>query len=123
MVSIRLMPAFSCLGVGVRRRCVARKPASARAETTRSLGDCREDRVSTNASGQPLWLPWAATRPAPTIAHIYEGRPQGAPYDEERRSGLGDQARYCWMRVVRRPARPCRSIEYCQERNSSTVSV
>ena len=31
--------------------------------------------------------------------------------------------RYCWMRVVRRPARPCWSIEYCQERNSSTVSV
>ena len=33
------------------------------------------------------------------------------------------QERYCWMRVVRRPARPCWSIEYCQERNSSTVSV
>ena len=31
--------------------------------------------------------------------------------------------RYCWMRVVRSPARPWRSIEYCQERNSSTVSV
>src|SRR4029078_11058064 len=27
------------------------------------------------------------------------------------------------MRVVRSPARPCWSIEYCQERNSSTVSV
>src|SRR5262245_52913033 len=27
------------------------------------------------------------------------------------------------MRVVRRPARPCWSMEYCQERNSSTVSV
>src|SRR5436305_14828217 len=27
------------------------------------------------------------------------------------------------MRVVRRPARPWRSIEYCQARNSSTVSV
>src|SRR4249920_2718226 len=27
------------------------------------------------------------------------------------------------MRVVRRPARPCWSIEACQERNSSTVSV
>jgi len=31
--------------------------------------------------------------------------------------------RYCWIRVVRSPARPCRSIEYCQARNSSTVSV
>jgi hypothetical protein len=31
--------------------------------------------------------------------------------------------RYCWIRVVRRPARPWRSIEYCQARNSSTVSV
>ena len=31
--------------------------------------------------------------------------------------------RYCWIRVVRRPARPCRSIEYCQARNSSTVRV
>ena len=31
--------------------------------------------------------------------------------------------RYCWMRVVRRPASPWRSIEYCQARNSSTVSV
>src|SRR5271163_3927298 len=31
--------------------------------------------------------------------------------------------RYCWMRVVRSPARPCWSIEYCQARNSSTVSV
>src|SRR5579871_167368 len=27
------------------------------------------------------------------------------------------------MRVVRRPARPCWSIENCQERNSSTVRV
>src|SRR6187399_1311219 len=27
------------------------------------------------------------------------------------------------MRVVRKPARPCWSIEYCQDRNSSTVSV
>ena len=35
----------------------------------------------------------------------------------------GAYCRYCWMRVVRRPARPCWSIEYCQERNSSTVSV
>src|SRR5215467_11405001 len=31
--------------------------------------------------------------------------------------------RYCWMRVVRKPARPWRSIEYCQARNSSTVRV
>jgi hypothetical protein len=31
--------------------------------------------------------------------------------------------RYCWVRVERRPARPCSSIECCQERNSSTVSV
>ena len=31
--------------------------------------------------------------------------------------------RYCWIRVVRRPARPWRSIEYCHARNSSTVSV
>ena len=31
--------------------------------------------------------------------------------------------RYCWMRVVRRPARPCWSMEYCQDRNSSTVRV
>src|SRR5688572_5817703 len=31
--------------------------------------------------------------------------------------------RYCWMRVVRSPARPCCSIEYCHDRNSSTVSV
>src|ERR1700730_12058755 len=31
--------------------------------------------------------------------------------------------RYCWMRVVRRPASPCWSIEYCHDRNSSTVSV
>jgi len=31
--------------------------------------------------------------------------------------------RYCWMRVVRRPARPCFSIERCQPRYSSTVSV
>src|ERR1700746_1450703 len=34
-----------------------------------------------------------------------------------------DYCRYCWMRVVRRPARPCWSMEYCQERNSSTVNV
>jgi len=34
-----------------------------------------------------------------------------------------DQARYCWMRVVRKPASPWRSMEYCQDRNSSTVSV
>src|SRR5207237_6295321 len=26
--------------------------------------------------------------------------------------------RYCWIRVVRRPARPCSSIDCCQERNS-----
>ena len=31
--------------------------------------------------------------------------------------------RYFWVRVERRPARPCWSIECCQERNSSTVSV
>jgi hypothetical protein len=31
--------------------------------------------------------------------------------------------RYCWMRVVRSPASPWRSIEYCQAKNSSTVSV
>src|SRR5215471_8424480 len=31
--------------------------------------------------------------------------------------------RYCWMRVVRNPARPCWSMEYCQDRNSSTVRV
>ena len=31
--------------------------------------------------------------------------------------------RYCWVQVERRPARPCWSIECCQERNSSTVSV
>ena len=31
--------------------------------------------------------------------------------------------RYCWMRVVRSPAKLWRSIEYCQERNSSTVSM
>ena len=36
---------------------------------------------------------------------------------------LIDQWRYCWMRVVRRPARPCWSIETCQDRNSSTVRV
>jgi hypothetical protein len=36
----------------------------------------------------------------------------GAPY-----------CRYCWIRVVRKPARPWRSMEYCQARNSSTVSV
>jgi hypothetical protein len=30
--------------------------------------------------------------------------------------------RYCWMRVVRKPAKPWRSIEYCQARNSSTES-
>ena len=35
----------------------------------------------------------------------------------------GTTGRYCWMRVVRSPARPWRSIEYCQARNSSTVSV
>ena len=32
-------------------------------------------------------------------------------------------SRYCWMRVVRSPASPCWSMEYCQDRNSSTVSV
>src|SRR4029078_9314697 len=32
-------------------------------------------------------------------------------------------ARYCWMRVVRRPARPCWSIEYCHDRNSWTVRL
>src|SRR5262245_13028857 len=37
--------------------------------------------------------------------------------------GRKDYWRYCWMRVVRNPARPCWSIEACQERNSSTVSV
>ena len=42
---------------------------------------------------------------------------------DERWTVAGDYCRYCWMRVVRRPARPCWSIEYCQERNSSTVSV
>ena len=31
--------------------------------------------------------------------------------------------RYCWMRVVRRPGRPNWSIDTCQLRNSSTVSV
>ena len=31
--------------------------------------------------------------------------------------------RYFWVHVERRPARPCCSIEYCQERNSSTESV
>ena len=31
--------------------------------------------------------------------------------------------RYCWMRVVRSPARPNWSMETCQLRNSSTVSV
>ena len=29
---------------------------------------------------------------------------------------VGGYCRYCWMRVVRRPARPCWSMEYCQER-------
>ena len=36
---------------------------------------------------------------------------------------LKTYCRYCWMRVVRRPARPCWSMEYCQDRNSSTVRV
>jgi hypothetical protein len=31
--------------------------------------------------------------------------------------------RYCWMRVVRRPAKPCWSMDSCQLRNSSVVSV
>jgi hypothetical protein len=31
--------------------------------------------------------------------------------------------RYFWTCVVRSPARPCWSIECCQERNSSTVSM
>jgi paraquat-inducible protein A len=35
----------------------------------------------------------------------------------------GPQWRYCWMRVVRRPARPYSSIDACQERNSSVVSL
>ena len=39
------------------------------------------------------------------------------------RSTKARYCRYCWMRVVRSPARPCRSIEYCQDRNSSTVRV
>src|SRR5262249_35867039 len=42
---------------------------------------------------------------------------------DERWTAAWDYCRYCWMRVVRRPARPCWSMEYCQERNSSTVSV
>src|SRR5262249_52502751 len=35
----------------------------------------------------------------------------------------GRYCRYCWMRVVRRPARPWRAIEYCQATKSSTVRV
>jgi len=37
--------------------------------------------------------------------------------------GARPYCRYCWMRVVRRPARPNWSIDICQLRNSSTVSV
>jgi hypothetical protein len=33
------------------------------------------------------------------------------------------QCRYCWIRVVRSPARPYSSIDACQDRNSSVVSL
>ena len=33
------------------------------------------------------------------------------------------QSRYSWTRVARRPGSPCLSIERCQDRNSSTVSL
>lgn len=33
------------------------------------------------------------------------------------------QWRYCWIRVVRNPASPYSSMEACQDRNSSTVSL
>ena len=45
----------------------------------------------------------------------------GVVRHDRRKSGA--YWRYCWMRVVRRPARPCWSIEYCHDKNSSTVSV
>jgi hypothetical protein len=35
----------------------------------------------------------------------------------------GNQCLYCWIRVVRRPARPYSSIDACQDKNSSTVSL
>ena len=38
--------------------------------------------------------------------------------------GVGaNQCRYCWIRVVRRPASPYSSIDACQDRNSSVVSL
>src|SRR5215831_13928702 len=51
------------------------------------------------------------------------GRQPMKPRRGSRQRLWSDYCRYCWMRVVRSPARPCWSIEYCQERNSSTVSV
>src|SRR5271169_5143526 len=54
---------------------------------------------------------------APSAAGAGEGQDQAVAVDGE------VYWRYCWMWVVRRPARPWRSIEYCQARNSSTVSV
>ena len=50
-------------------------------------------------------------------------RPVRSRADATRLRQAADYWRYCWMRVVRRPARPCWSMEYCQDRNSSTVSV
>jgi hypothetical protein len=44
---------------------------------------------------------------------VYRGRPAAGERDP----------RYRCVRVLRSPARPWRSIEYCQARNSSTVSV
>ena len=35
----------------------------------------------------------------------------------------GDQLRYFWIFVVRKPASPCWSMDICQDRNSSTVKV
>jgi hypothetical protein len=87
---------------------------------------------------------WAVKLAAPAIwsrasLSWLSDNPRAMRSDRDRRDKLGDGRpaatscpviravraywRYCWIRVVRSPARPWRSIEYCQARNSSTVSV
>lgn len=51
------------------------------------------------------------------------GRLRRRSMDSKYTDTLLSHCLYCWTRVARRPASPWRSMERCQLKNSSTVSV
>ena len=82
-----------------------------------------QNRPEPDREGVVQGLKAQGTEAARQMAALVACPPAKAPTTKGSEKKPLDQARYCWIRVVRKPASPCSSMEACQLKNSSTVKA